>query len=40
MLSALSGPSAAVESIRYRFYELELRVARTLRPADRFATVT
>jgi len=31
--------AAAVESIRYRFYDLELRVARTLRPVDRFAAV-
>jgi thiamine-phosphate pyrophosphorylase len=31
--------AAAVESIRYRFYDLELRVARTLRPANRFAAV-
>jgi thiamine-phosphate pyrophosphorylase len=31
--------AAEVESIRYRFYNLELRVARTLRPAGRFAAV-
>src|SRR4051812_23297312 len=31
--------AAAVESIRYRFYDLELRVVRTLRPIDRFAAV-
>jgi len=34
-----SAPSAAVESIRYRFYDLEQRVALTLRPAKHFANV-
>ncbi len=34
-------PAAAgrVEAIRYRFYELEQRIARTLRPATRFGAV-
>ncbi|MDB5321290.1 MAG: thiamine phosphate synthase, partial [Phycisphaerales bacterium] len=31
--------AASVEGIRYRFYDLELRVARTLRPAGLFAGV-
>jgi thiamine-phosphate pyrophosphorylase len=31
--------AAAVEGIRYRFYDLEMRVTRTLRPAERFADV-
>ena len=31
--------AAAVEQVRYRFYEIERRVAGTLRPADLFASV-
>lgn len=31
--------AAAIEAIRYRFYDLELRVGRTLRPTGRFAGV-
>src|SRR5207249_1832843 len=31
--------AAAVEGVRYRFYDLELRVARTLGRGDRFAGV-
>lgn len=34
-----SSPSRTVESIRYRFYDIEYRVALTLRPAKRFANV-
>ena len=33
------GAAAALEALRYRFYELEQRLARTLRPATRFASV-
>jgi thiamine-phosphate pyrophosphorylase len=32
-------PSRTVEAIRYRFYDLEQRIAFTLRPAKRFADV-
>lgn len=31
--------AAAIESLRYRFYDLELRISRTLRPIARFASV-
>jgi len=31
--------AAAVEAVRYRFYDIEMRVARTLRPAGRFGRV-
>ncbi len=33
------GPADAVEAIRYRFYDIELSIARTLRPAGRFDQV-
>lgn len=36
---AAPAASAQLELIRYRFYDLELRTARTLRPAGRFARV-
>jgi thiamine-phosphate pyrophosphorylase len=32
--------AATVELIRYRFYDVEMRIARTLRPAELFAGVT
>jgi thiamine-phosphate pyrophosphorylase len=31
--------AAAVEAVRYRFYDIEMRIARTMRPARRFAQV-
>jgi thiamine-phosphate pyrophosphorylase len=39
-LKTLSPDEAAkVEAVRYRFYDIELRVARTLKPGDRFGDV-
>lgn len=34
-----SSDAAAIEKIRYRFYDLEMIIARTLRPVGRFASV-
>ena len=37
--TACPADAAKIESIRYRFYEIERQLAATLRPADRFAAV-